>query len=65
MKNFKEFCIEHKKEIVITAAIIFAYRLGFNRGYETADNAMKSLIKEAYNTIHIRNFQEVAYERKP
>lgn len=56
MKNFKEFCIEHKKEIVITAAIIFAYRLGFNRGYETADNAMKSLIKEAYNTIHIRNF---------
>lgn len=56
MDKIKQFCIDHKKEIAVTAAIIFSYRLGFKHGCEATDNAVSNLFKEAAKSMNITKF---------
>lgn len=51
-----EWIKEHKKEIAIAAAIIFAYRLGFKTGCRATDNAVSNWCKEASKALQITKF---------
>lgn len=53
MEKIKQFCIDHKKEIAITAAIIFAYRLGFKSGCKATEDAVNNLFKEATKAMEV------------
>ena len=46
MEKAKDFVVEHKKEILCAAGLIFVYNLGFKRGYRTAENAVTYFVNE-------------------
>lgn len=54
--NIKEWLMEHKKELIIGAGIIFTYRLGFRHGCQATDNAVCNLFKEAAKTMEVTRF---------
>ena len=56
MDKIKQFCIDHKKEIAITTAIIFSYRLGFKHGCTATDKAVSNLFKEATKVMNVTHF---------
>ena len=43
----KQFLSEHQKEIIYISAGIFIYRLGFNKGVKTTENAVIHFCNEA------------------
>lgn len=56
MDKTRQFIEDHKFELIFAAGVIFAYRLGFKHGYETADNAMTRLINETSKALSITKF---------
>ena len=56
MEKTKSWIIEHKKELLIGAGIIFIYRLGFKHGCQATDNAVCNLFKEAAKTMEVTRF---------
>ena len=47
MDSVKKFVKEHKKELGLTAAGIFIYRMGYKTGYGSAINAIRAVVNEA------------------
>jgi hypothetical protein len=56
MDKTKSWIMEHKKELLIGASIIFIYRLGFKHGCEATDKAVCNLFKEAAKTMEVTRF---------
>lgn len=56
MEKTKSWIMEHKKELLIGAGIIFIYRLGFKHGCQATDNAVCNLFKEAAKTMEVTRF---------
>lgn len=56
MDKVKDWVMEHKKEIAIGTAIIFAYRLGFKHGCQATDKAVNNLFKEAAKAMEVTRF---------
>lgn len=56
MDKTKSWIMEHKKELLIGAGIIFIYRLGFKHGCEATDKAVCNLFKEAAKTMEVTRF---------
>ena len=45
LDKFKDWIVEHRKEIIISGAIIFAYRCGFRNGCKATDRAVTKVFK--------------------
>lgn len=56
MEKIKAFVMEHKKEILVTAGIIFVYRVGFKHGCRATDKAVSHLFEEAAKAMQIKSF---------
>lgn len=56
METVKNFVKEHKKELSMAAAAIIIYRMGFNRGFNTAKSAITHVFDEAARTLPIARF---------
>lgn len=54
MDEVRVFIKNHKKEILVVSAGIVIYRIGFNKGFNTAKNAMNYIFEEAARTIPIK-----------
>ena len=56
MEKAKNWVMEHKKELAVTAGLIFAYHLGFKNGCQTTDKAVSNLFKEAAKAMEVTRF---------
>ena len=56
MKTIKKFVVDHKKELGLVAAGVFLYRMGFKTGYNSATNAIKTVVNEAFESLTITRF---------
>jgi hypothetical protein len=56
MEKTKSWIMEHKKEILIGAGIVFIYRLGFKHGCEATDKAVSNLFEEAKKATGVSIF---------
>lgn len=55
-KTFSDFMTEYKREIVIGAIVVMAYRLGYKRGYDYSMNVVESTIKELTDALDVTKF---------
>lgn len=53
MEKFGEFIKEHKNEIIFVSVVMLSYKLGFNKGFNTAKNAMSHVFNEASRTLPV------------
>ena len=56
MSEVKKFIKEYKKEIILLAAGIGIYRIGFNRGFNTSINAINALVNDVVDKMEITKF---------
>ena len=54
MESVKKFIVEHKKELALATTGILIYRMGFNRGFNSAKNAISHVFNEASRTLPVR-----------
>ena len=52
IEKAKDFICNHKKEFIISAGIIFSYRLGFKRGYRLSMDTFDHLINKSCELIN-------------
>lgn len=56
MEKTKSWIMEHKKELLIGAGIIFIYRLGFKHGCKATDKAVCNAFDEAVKALEVTRF---------
>ena len=48
--KFKQFVVDHKKEIIYLSTAVLFYRIGFNKGVKTTENAVIHFCNEISKT---------------
>ena len=54
MDKVKNFVVEHKNEIILASVALFSYKIGFKRGFDSAQNAITHLCNEAAKVMEGR-----------
>ena len=56
MEKAKQFIKDHKKELIISGGLIFAYKLGFYRGCKATDKAVTAFVNKLIEIVQIEHF---------